>query len=229
MSDEDFVFPGMLDPLTGATPGSLHMAGLDLLQIRDDFVDVFPNDTDIAPDDRNVGITNEGLPQFGPPFVKAVMHKLTATERAVAALMEASMKRWAYEPTTKLFVASFQADASGNVGRNQTPNAAIVEPPPGFSFAIHRITVIGAGGTFGVPIAGANGFWELREDDEAIDGGSLVSPNGIPFVKTWGTRDAPRIRDGAIGSYFQGGSVAAFANKNLTVKLQGTWERDPDA
>jgi hypothetical protein len=201
-----------------------HLAGLDHLAPA--------YDRQAYGDDRLLDLETqaerdrEQLPQLGPPFVAFVHEHFTRLQR----MFLEETRRWsARELTTQIGIASFQTDASGNVKRATHPNSIIIDPNPGWTFAVHRIAVIAVGFTFASPYSNAAAYWELRENDEAIDGGPLTgTPNSIPFVKTWGTRDAPHIRDGLVGSFFLAGT-AGIANTSITVKAQYTAIRSAEA
>lgn len=161
----------------------------------------------------------QNLPQWGPPFVKFVDQRLSKLERAVIAAMEV----WKYQSVTVVFPSSMQTDSSGNIGQAQTPNANIYTPPPGFTLALHRIIIRNTANNFGTPFTNAGSWWELRVNGEPIDGASMVSGVGsLPVVKTWGTRDAPRIRDGQVLSLFMSAGPASAA---IFVLGQGTLDR----
>jgi hypothetical protein len=205
-----------------ATLAALHVAGFDAVQIRYDAVDIFPNDIDLAPDPAVW--ESERLPQFGPQFVRFVNERFGKLEK----LMLDSMERWQWEPVTAVYPASMNTDGTGAVGRNVQNNAVLAEPPPGFTFKVHRFSIFAAGFTFGAPFNGAGGYWELRINDEFVDGGSLVTPAAgvaggiLPVVKTWGTRDAIPVRDGEVLSLFMSGGPATT---KLTCKTTGTLDR----
>lgn len=209
MSYDGFLLPGVFDPLTGSDEASLHEAGLDAVQVRHDPTDDF-------------GIQ---LPQFGPAFVPFVHQRISELE----AKIDKALGKWSYEPTTAVIFAAMNSDANGNVGRTLQGNSILYEPPPGFTLALHRLTINVGGFNFGTPFTVAAGYWELRVNDEAMDGGSLVANAGsFPVARTWGTRDALRVRDGEVLSLFVSGT-GTFANKSLTVRGQGTLERNPEA
>lgn len=159
------------------------------------------------------------LPQFGPPFVRAVMERFDAME----AIADKLISRWAYEPQTVIFVASMQTTGTGGLSLATVANSSLYEPPPGFTFALHRLFIKPAGYTFGTPYTNAGSYWELRVNDEAVDGNSMISGQGqLPTVLTYGTRDAPRVRDGEVLSLFMSGGPASA---EITVKGQGTFDR----
>jgi len=165
------------------------------------------------------------LPQWGPPFVKFVDHRISELEK----LMHKAMEKWAYETVTMRSVASGQTSGTGGINLGNSPNSSLVIPPPGFTAAIHRMEVVlpGSAFTFAAPFNGAGSYWELRLNNEAIDGGSLVAaavlrPFGLPFVLTYGTRDAPRVRDGEVLSFFLN---AGPNNQQITIKTQFSYDR----
>lgn len=219
MSD-DFLLPGVFDSLVRGDASALHLAGLENPHVAYDPVDVFPDDTVLI--DPEGAPPREHLPQFGPPFVKFVDDRFTRLERLVERLME----KWSYEPVTAFFVASVQTTAAGGLSLNTTPNCSLYEPPPGFTFALHRLTIFTGGttgNTFATPYTLAASGWELRVNDQLVDGNSMISGQGqLPIVATWGTRDAPRIRDGEVLSLFM---VNGPASTLITVKGQGTLDR----
>ena len=223
--NENFVLPGVFDPLVYGDERDLHIGGLDAPQIYGDTFDVFPDDTNLSFPEPDTGKV-EQLPQFGPPFVKAVMHRLTKTEEAIGKLVDLAMARWMYESRTDFFFATMQTTGTGGLDQATTPNCIIYEPPPGFTFALHRLTIrtqSGNGSQFATPFTGAASGWELRVDNELIDGNSMISGQGqLPIVATWGTRDAPRVRDGEILSLFM---VAGPTNAQIIVKGQGPLDR----
>lgn len=226
--EEEYLLPGLFLNLTSADETALHLGGLDSPAIAHDAPDVFGNDPQISADDGRVIGDREHLPQFGPAFVRFVHEHFSETDK----LIERLLAKWTYEPQTVLFGASLQSDASGNVDRNVQGNAAIYEPPPGFTLGLHRLTIANGGNNFGTPFNVAAGYWELRVNDEMIDGGSLVAPaagiagGSFPVVKTWGTRDAPRVRDGEVMSFFMSGGPVS---KKISIRGQGTLERQPES
>lgn len=204
----------------------LHLAGLDQLDAaRDPQVaagfdppNVITNSLDEAQARQH-----EHLPQLGPPFVAFVHDRLTRLER----LMIESLKRWEWTPQTIVLIASMNSDASGNINRGNSPGSAFIEPPPGFTIALHRLSISITGNNFGTPFNAAAAYWELRIDEAMADGGSLVANAGsFPVVRTWGTRDAIHVRDGEVGSLFVSGMGAA---KTLTVLAQATLKRQAEA
>jgi hypothetical protein len=222
----EFILPGYFGG-ADSDEAVLHQGGLDSYTLSHDDVDTFGNDPDIGSGADNAAQwRREQLPQFGPPFVTYVAEEFSKLQQVTAQLLG----KWSYEPTTIVLFSSMQTDASGNVNRAISPNAILYEPPPGFTLALHRL-LIGAGGfNFGTPFNAAAAYWELRVNDEAIDGGSLVAGSGgaLPFVYSKGTRDAPRARDGEVLSLFISGT-AALANKTITVRGQGTLDRNEAA
>lgn len=223
----DYLLPGLFDNIGTTDESILHQAGLDSDAISQDSPDVFGNDPIITPDDAQEW-SREHLPQFGPPFVRFVHEHFSKTDK----LIERLLAKWAYEPQTVVFPASMQSDGSGNVNRSITGNAVLYEPPPGFTLALHRLSIMNEGNTFGAPFNAVGGYWELRVNDEFIDGASLVTPAAgvvggqFPVVNRWGTRDAPRVRDGEVLSIFiSGGPVG----KKITIKGQGTLERQAES
>jgi hypothetical protein len=207
---------------------ALHLAGADSASVREDSPDVFGNDPVITSTDGPSQWNREQLPQFGPSFVSYTHERFDRIEK----LIEKHLARWSYEPVTVVLVASMQTDGSGNVGRGVQANSILYEPPPGFTLALHRFSILNGGNNFGTPFNAAAGYWELRVNDEMIDGASLEAPAAgkvggtLPVVKTWGTRDAPRIRDGEVMSLFMSGGPVS---QKLTVKGQGTLERQPES
>lgn len=221
-----FGIPGTFDPTEDwpANEQTLHQAGADQIAPAYDPITALTGGIGLDPydvypsEDTQLDIEKKELPQWGPPFVKFVDDRMTELERKVIRELE----KWQFQTRTDFFVAGMQTDGSGNISAIN-PNCNLYEPPPGFTFALHRIGIFLDGSTFGTPFTGAGDYWELRINGEAIDGGSLVSGQGsLPVVKTWGTRDALRVRDGEILSIFV---VGVTANKRITVKGQGSLDR----
>lgn len=218
---DEFLLPGLFDNLALGDESDLHQAGFDYSGIAQDQRDIFPDDFVLTPDNP----PGEQLPQFGPPFVRYVHDRFTRMDR----LMAKMLARWSYEPTTVVIFGAMNADANGNINRSITPNAILYEPPPGFTLALHRLTISAGGNNFGTPFTVAAGYWELRVNDEMLDGGSLVSGAGsFPVARTWGTRDALRVRDGEVLSLLVSGTNT-FAGKVVTVRGQGTLERQAES
>src|SRR5438132_2282056 len=215
----EFYVPGSFESREEATFPSLHVAGLDY----PDYLgaidgDVFPNEPSLAteaPGERE----REHLPQFGPAFVPYVVKRFNELEHLAAKALE----KWSHEPVTVPFIAAMQSTSAGGIDQTTVPNAIIWETPPGFTLALHRIYIANGGNNFGTPFTGAGGYWELRVNNGTVDGGSLVSGSGsFPVVKTWGTRDAPHIRDGEVLSLFM---ASGPTSQTITVRGQGTLKR----
>lgn len=205
---------------------ALHLAGLDQLDTARDPQVAAGYD---PPAELTMGTSEaearmrEHLPQLGPPFVAYVHDRFTKLE----ALMQASLKRWEWTPQTVIIIASMTSDAAGNINRANNDKSAFIEPPPGFTLAIHRLAIGIGGSNFGTPFNAAAAYWEFRIDEQMEDGGSLVANVGsFPVVRTWGTRDAIHVRDGEVGSLFVSGMGAV---KTLTVRAQATMKRQPEA
>lgn len=159
------------------------------------------------------------LPQWGPPFVKFVDDRISHLEKEV----QKAIERWSFQTQTFFNVASLNTDASGNIGTGVQDKSNILTPPPGFTLALHRIGIFPDGSNFGTPFTAAASYWELRIGNETIEGGSTVSGQGsLPAIKTWGTRDALRIRDGEVLSFFMS---AGPASKRITIKMQASVDR----
>lgn len=224
----EFYYDGTFDP-TEQWPRNeqtLHQAGLDQIDPAYDHIDTLsgaigfdPSDLDETSLQTRQDIERKNLPQWGPPFVQFVDERITGLEKKV----QEAIQQWSFQTRTDFFVGSMNPDVSGTIDPAKTPNAYLYETPPGFTFALHRFTVLADSFSFAVPASAAGSYYEIRVNGEAIDGGSLVSPNGIPFVRTWGTRDAPRIRDGEILSLFVFQSGAS--GHRVTVKGQGSLDR----
>lgn len=195
-----------------------HLGGEDLIHPALD-AQAYVNDPTIADDPSE---SRHYLPQLGPQFVAYVRERFDAQDE----LMRRALAKWSEKAQTMTSVSSMTADANGNISRALSPGAIILDPPVGWTFALHRLTINVGGSNFGTPFTVAGGYWELRVDDEAIDGGSLVSGQGsFPVVRTWGTRDAPHIRDGELASLFVSGT-GTFAGKSVTAKSQYTAVRE---
>ena len=211
--DDGFLLPGLFDAVQEADAATLHEAGLDDRYIRHDPTDDYGTQ----------------LPQFGPAFVPFVHQRISELEEKI----DKALGKWSYEPVTVVLFGSMNADSNGNIARNLQSNAILYEPPPGFTLALHRLTISCTGNNFGTPFNVAAGYWELRVNDEMLDGGSLVAPaagvtgGSFPVARTWGTRDALRVRDGEVLSLFVSGTNT-FAGKSVTVRGQGTLDRTPE-
>lgn len=200
---DEFLLPGVFDPLRGSDEAILHQAGMDYASIAADPADDY----------------GRQLPQFGPPFVRYVHERFNAMDKA----MDKALAKWMYEPVTVFIIASMQTDGSGNLGQTVQGNTLLWETPPGQTLALHRLTIRDVAHTFGAPYTNAASYWELRVDNEMIDGHSMVSGVGqLPVVVTYGTRDAPHIRDGeGLSLFMSGGPI----NTQVVVKGQGTLDR----
>lgn len=205
-------------PGTFQNSGMLHLAGLDGIDPAIDYPvapGFDPSDLDTPSEETQLQI-EKALPQWGPPFVKFVDERLSALEKAV----EEAILKWSFQTRTDYFVSSAQTDGSGNIA-DQT--CFIYKPPPGFTLALHRLVILADGSNAGTPFTAAGGYWEIRVGGEAISFGSLVSGAGsLPVEKTWGTRDAPRIRDGEVATFFMS---AGPISKRITLKGQGSLDR----
>jgi hypothetical protein len=224
----EFYIPGTFDP-TETWPENeqtLHQGGLDRIAPAFDpntlltgAIGVDPYDTVYPTGDTQLEIERKQLPQWGPPFVKFVDDRITELEKKVIEKLE----KWQFETQTYYAVASLNTDASGNIGNSVQDKSYLITPPPGWTVALHRIGIFVDGSTFGQPFTAANAYWTLRIGNEDIEGGSMVSTVGsLPVVRTWGTRDALRIRDGEIMTLFMS---LGPASKRVTVKMQGSVDR----
>lgn len=215
------------DPNPPGNPAELHQGGQDRIDPAFDSVHQdllagaigFDPLDGYAPSLETREDIEQQLPQWGPPFIKFVDERISALEKSVIKELE----KWQYQSTTEVFVAGPKTDGSGNINTSISDKAEIFSPPPGFTLALHRISLKNTANNFGTPFTAAGGYWELRVNEEFIDGGSLVSGQGsLPVVKTWGTRDAPRIRDGEVLSIFMN---AGPASATIFIKGQGTYDR----
>ena len=195
----------------------LHLAGLDGLPGAFD-LQAYGYDSELEVDTPRVQ-EHEHLPQLGPPFVAFVHERFTELDRKITRALE----RWSYEPRTDVFIASMQTSGAGGIDIATNDKATLYEPPPGFTFALHRFVIFDTAHTLGTPYTGAGSWWELRINNEMVDGNPMVSGQGqLPAIATWGTRDAIRVRDGEVLSLFMSGGPT---NTRLVVKGQGTLDR----
>ena len=113
-----------------------------------------------------------------------------------------------------------------NIPSTNTPQYVTINNVPLAAGAAIGLFVGGSNGGAGAiyngdiqaTLVGTTGYWEARVNGEMIDG-NIVN---LPFVKSWGTRDAPRIRDGEVLSLFMSGGPVS---KRLTIKGQGSYDR----
>lgn len=226
----EYFIPGTFDP-TESWPENvetMHQGGLDqIAPAKDPGIAIGFDPFDIVmPSLATEESVEKTLPQWGPPFVAFVDQRISELER----LINASIRdKWQYESQTHIYTGSVQTTGSGGLDQVTTPNCVIFEVNPGFTFALHRleITLPGTNFNFATPFNGAGAYWELRVNNEARDGGSLVANAplkafGLPFVLTYGTRDAIRVRDGEICSLFLN---AGPASTKVDIKCQGTLDR----
>jgi hypothetical protein len=185
----------------------------------------FPNDPSLSVDGPpQWAREDKALPKFGPAFVPFIDGRITDLERTVQRLLE----KWQFEPVTVVMPFSLQTTATGGIDVTTVPNSVLYEPPAGFTLAVHRFSMrvggpFNVGSNFGNPFTGAGGYWEVRANGDMIDGGSLVANVGsLPVVRTWGTRDAPRIRDGELFTLFMAGGPT---NVQIVGRVQGTYDR----
>lgn len=333
--EPEFFFPGTFEvepPYREGTPENLHLAGADGIDPAYDanhsaltgIIGFDPMDLLVPSLDTQSDIEHE-LPQWGPPFVKFVDDRITDLEKKVMKELE----KWQFQTLTEFFNVGVNTDASGNVNPSANDKATLFSPPPGFTLALHRLTLLADGSTFGIPSGGSGttsdaagatgaapaafstiatigggapvagvynitaavwqsgtpdanlengsihagastfpipstntpqyvtinnvplaagatigvftgasaggagaiyngqitatlvstqGYYEIRVNNEAIEGGPAV----LPYVFKWGTRDAPRIRDGEVLSLFMSGGPVS---KRLTIKGQGSYDR----
>lgn len=225
---DEFWSPGTFDPTEDwpANETTLHQAGLDSIDPAYDgghfaltgVIGFDPADYILPSGETQLDIEPE-LPQWGPPFVKFVDGRISELEKKV----EKALEKWQFETQTYFNVASLNTDASGNIGTSVQDKANILTPPPGFTLALHRIGIFVDGSNFGTPFTAAGAYWELRIGNETIEGGSMVSAVGsLPVVRTWGTRDALRVRDGEVLSFFMN---AGPASKRVFLKMQSSVDR----
>jgi hypothetical protein len=231
----EFYAPGTFDPTEGevANEYSLHQGGLDQIDPAYDathqnllagVLGFDPADVYAPSLDTELTIEKE-LPQWGPPFVKFVDGRISELEKKV----EAAIEKWQFQTQTVVFGSSAQTTAAGGLDQVTTPNCIFLSSDPGWTFAIHRfeVTVPGTAFNFATPFNGAGAYWELRVNNEARDGGSLVlnAPQrafGLPFIIAYGTRDAIRVRDGEIASLFLS---AGPASTKIQIKCQASMDR----
>jgi hypothetical protein len=232
MATPEFFFPGTFDeepPEISPDETSFHQGGLDGIDPAYDAVHrnlltgaIGFDPLDLyQPSSETQESIEKGLPQWGPPFVKFVDDRLSHLEE----LVQKATLKWSFETQTYVSVASVQTTAAGGLDQISTPNCIIFSTPPGFTFALHRLTINILNGTnnFGTPFNAAASYWELRVGNDMIDGASMVSPSaGLPTKLTYGTRDAPRCRDGEIMSLFM---VNGPASTRIQMKIQGSMDR----
>lgn len=222
-------FYGMSPPWDPNNPGNeevFHQGGQDGIDPSYDAVHhdllagaIGYDPADLSHPSLGTELDVEELPQWGPPFVKFVDHRISELEKKV----EKALEKWSYETTTDIFIASMNTDASGNISAATNKNATLYEPPPGFTFALHRLIIRDGTHNFGSPYTNAASWWELQVNGETIDGNSMVPGQGqLPIVGTWGTRDALRVRDGQILSFFMNGGPATTG---IFIVGQGSLDR----
>lgn len=226
---DEFWSPGTFDPTEEwpANERTLHLAGLDGIDPAYDaghsaltgIIGFDPADYIQTSEETQLDI-EQNLPQWGPPFVKFVDGRITDLEKKVNKAIE----KWQFETQTFVIESSFNTDGVGNVGSNAANAPVLIQANPGWTYAVHRYIILLDGSNFGTPFTIANGYWELRYNGvETVDGGSLTSGQGsLPVVKTYGTRDALRVRDGENLTFFL---FNASATKRVTVKLQCSVDR----
>lgn len=226
----EFFFPGTFEeepPIREGNEHNLHQGGLDGIDpsydavrasalagaIGFDPVDLFDPSLDTRMD------VEKGLPQWGPPFIKFVDGRISELEKKV----EAATQKWSYQTQTYVLIASLNTSATGGVDILTNANAQIFEPPPGFTGAIHRLSIVDVNHTLGAPYTNPGSWWELRANGDMIVGNSMVAGQGqLPVFATWGTRDAPRIRDGEQATLFMSGGPASTM---LKIRMQISYDR----
>jgi hypothetical protein len=228
----EFFIPGTYDeepPLREGDVVSLHQGGLDGIDPSYDAVKANilagaigfdPYDL-LTPSVDTRDDIEQQLPQWGPPFVKFVDGRISELEKK----FDKAIEKWSFTTQTVLDFASVQTTAAGGLDLGATPNCMIYETTPGWTFALHRlfINILNNTNNFGTPYTNAAGYWELRVGNDAIDGGSLVAGVGsLPAKLTYGTRDAPRCRDGEIMSVFMS---AGPPSTRLLMRIQGSMDR----
>lgn len=231
----EFFVPGTFDiepPYAEPNEATFHEGGLDQIdpafdQIHGDLLAgaIGYDPSDLLPSEQTQHDIEQQLPQWGPPFVRFVDGRLSELEKKV----DKAIEKWSFQTQTIVFNGSAQTTGSGGLDQVTTPNCIILSSDPGWTFAIHRLEVLvpGTAFNFATPFNGAGAYWELRVNNEARDGGSLVlnAPQrafGLPFVLTYGTRDAIRVRDGEIASLFIN---AGPANTKIQYKCQASMDR----
>lgn len=227
---DEFWSPGTFDPTEDwpANEQTLHQGGMDGIDASYDAVKgnilagaigFDPYDLIQPSEETRLAIEQE-LPQWGPPFIRFVDGRITDLEKKV----DKAMEKWMFETQTILLNPSVQTTSSGGLDQLTTPNCIIYQAQVGFTFALHRMTINILNGTnnFGTPYTNAAGYWELRVGNDMIDGATLASAPGLPAKLAYGTRDAPRCRDGEIMSLFMSGGPAST---RLQLKIQGSLDR----
>lgn len=229
MSNEldEFWSPGTFDPTESwpANEQTLHQGGLDGIDPSYDsghsaLTGVIGFDpSDYLPSLLTREDVEPELPQWGPPFVKFVDGRITDLEKKVIKEIE----KWQFQTVTLCKTVGLQTDGSGNINSSIGGAGILFETVPGFTLALHRISIKPSGSNFGSPFASA-GYFEIRVNEDMVDGSQIgASPlPSYPIVKTWGTRDAIRIRDGEILKLFM---ASGPTNSQITVKIQGSYDR----
>jgi len=220
----EFFIPGTFDtepPNVEGNPVNLHQGGLDQIAPASDPITELtgaigydPYDLLYPSADTQLTVEKKSLPQWGPPFIAFVDDRITELER----IMTNELKKWQFQTVTFCKAVSLQTDSSGNIN-----NGILFECPVGFTFALHRISIKPSGSNFGTPFTTA-GYFEIRVNTDMVDGSQIgTSPlPSYPIVKTWGTRDAIRVRDGEILSLFM---VTGPTSSQITVHLQASFDR----
>lgn len=226
----EFFFPGTFEeepPYREGNEQNLHQGGLDGIDPAADLIKSAaltgaigfdPNDLYDASLDTRQDI-EKNLPQWGPPFVKFVDERITHLEKQV----QKATEKWSFQTQTYVDFASMNTNASGNIDVGTNPNANLIDVPPGFTAALHRLSIVDVAHNLGTPYTNPGSWWELRIDGETIFGNSMISGQGqLPVFVTWGTRDAPRIRDGELATLFMSGGPASTM---LKIRMQWSYDR----
>lgn len=231
MSENDgFYFPGILGSLEDGTPIGFHEAGIDNPAVYLDPPDIFGLDPDLDVDTARMQ-AREHIPQTdGPNYLAGLADEPSAIDEKLDRLRKEFMERWSFEPVTVVIVGSMQTTAAGGVDQTSVGNCELYTPPPGWTLGLHRLTIRNGGNNFGTPFNAAGAYYEIRVNNEPIDGDSLVAAagqfsKGLPAVRLWGTRDAPRIRDGQVLSLFM---ASGPTSQTITINGQGTLVREAE-
>lgn len=219
----EFGMPGTFDPTESwpANEQTLHQGGLDgIAPAYDPGIAIGFDPMDVLmPSLETESEIEPNLPQWGPPFIAFVDKRITDLQKQV----EKAMEKWQFETVTLVKSVSLQTDSSGNINSSLAGAGILFECATGFTFALHRISIKNAGNNFGSPFASA-GYFEIRVDEDMVDGSQIgASPlPSYPIVKTWGTRDAIRVRDGEVLKLFMSGGPTS---QQVTVRIQGSYDR----
>ena len=134
-------------------------------------------------------------------------------------VVKETLSGWRRPPVTVRPTEGGLLDGSGNLN-GEANGIRFYEVPVGYTFRLHRLTVLCDGYTFGVPYSSATGYLNIvHGSTNQIEDGIAFSSPGLPTVFSAGTAD---------GIVFLNGEVVRIdvyggpASRSIVLRGQGT-------